>query len=66
MTPPLTCRYKGLRRERAKGEEYDSFVAEFMNALQQWQPHVLLQFEDFGWVTGAGGGAAIDRSKECG
>jgi len=43
-----TCRYQGLKRRRATGDEYDSFVAEFMDALKQLQPHVLIQFEDFG------------------
>uniref|UniRef100_A0AB39JAP9 Malic enzyme n=1 Tax=Dunaliella parva TaxID=3048 RepID=A0AB39JAP9_9CHLO len=40
--------YKGLKRTRATGQEYDSFVEEFMDAVSQWQPHVLIQFEDFG------------------
>ncbi len=30
------------------GAEYDSFLDEFVTALQRWQRHVLLQFEDFG------------------
>lgn len=40
--------YKGLRQRRCTGTEYDAFVEEFVTALQQWRPHVLLQFEDFG------------------
>ena len=47
MRPPGRS-YKGLRQPRATGEEYDAFIAEFMGALRAWQPHVLLQFEDFG------------------
>ena len=39
--------YPGLRQKRARGAEYDDFVAEFMGALKQWQRHMLLQFEDF-------------------
>lgn len=40
--------YKGLRHERVRGEEYDALVEEFMVAVRQWQPHCLVQFEDFG------------------
>ncbi|KAG2431097.1 hypothetical protein HXX76_009628 [Chlamydomonas incerta] len=38
--------YKGLRAARPPQKEYDEFVAEFMAAA--WQPHTLVQFEDFG------------------
>ncbi|KAF5834929.1 hypothetical protein DUNSADRAFT_8156 [Dunaliella salina] len=31
--------YQGLKRERATGAEFDSLIAEFMDALSQWQPH---------------------------
>uniref|UniRef100_A0A7S3E223 Malic enzyme n=2 Tax=Chloropicon laureae TaxID=464258 RepID=A0A7S3E223_9CHLO len=40
--------YIGLRQRRPTGEAYFSFIEEFVAALKQWQPHVLLQFEDFG------------------
>eukprot|EP00270_Netrium_digitus_P013738 TRINITY_DN459_c0_g3_i2.p1 TRINITY_DN459_c0_g3~~TRINITY_DN459_c0_g3_i2.p1 ORF type:complete len:1056 (-),score=308.06 TRINITY_DN459_c0_g3_i2:222-3335(-) len=40
--------YKGIRQERLRGQEYDELVDEFMSALRVWQPHMLLQFEDFG------------------
>lgn len=41
-------KYKGLRQNRIEGAEYDEFIDEFMCALRDWQPHLLLQFEDFG------------------
>nr|AWK67835.1 MME2 [Dunaliella tertiolecta] len=47
LNDPMT-QYQGLKRERATGAEFDSFMAEFMDALSQWQPHVLVQYEDFG------------------
>lgn len=40
------CCWTALQR-RATGAEYDAFIAEFMAALATWQPHMLLQFEDF-------------------
>ncbi|GFR44441.1 hypothetical protein Agub_g5680 [Astrephomene gubernaculifera] len=40
--------YRGLRQPRPSEAEYDAFVEEFMSALKVWQPHVMLQFEDFG------------------
>lgn len=40
--------YHGLKQKRPRGEEYHSLVAEFVEALQIWRPHVLLQWEDFG------------------
>jgi malate dehydrogenase (oxaloacetate-decarboxylating)(NADP+) len=45
---PTLRSYPGMRRRRATGIEYDDFVSEFMSALKEWQPHILLQFEDFG------------------
>lgn len=39
--------YRGLRQRRLSGAAYEALVAEFVAALQAWQPHVLLQFEDF-------------------
>lgn len=40
--------YIGLRRERTRGEKYDAFVDEFVQAVKARYPHVLLQWEDFG------------------
>lgn len=40
--------YIGLRQRRVRGAEYDAFVAEFINAVQERFPKALVQFEDFG------------------
>ncbi|MBS2039719.1 NAD-dependent malic enzyme [bacterium] len=40
--------YLGLRRPRLRGQEYDDFVAEFMQAVESIRPGSLVQFEDFG------------------
>ena len=42
--------YIGWRHERIKGEEYDSFIEEFVRAVMQRFPNVLLQWEDFASV----------------
>jgi malic enzyme len=34
-------------QKRVTGAEYDSFLEEVMTALTTWQPHMLVQFEDF-------------------
>jgi len=39
--------YLGLRRGRVRGEEYDAFVDEFIQAVKSRFPKALLQFEDF-------------------
>lgn len=39
---------QGLKQRRLTGAAYHQVVASFMTALRQWQPHVLVQFEDFG------------------
>lgn len=40
--------YLGLAQPRASGEKYDSFVDEFVRAVQARWPNSILQFEDFG------------------
>jgi malate dehydrogenase (oxaloacetate-decarboxylating)(NADP+) len=45
MTDP---RYTGLKQKRVRAAAYNSFIDEFMRALMQWRPHMLLQYEDFG------------------
>ena len=40
--------YLGLRQRRVRGPEYDTFVDEFLSAVQTEMPRALVQFEDFG------------------
>jgi malate dehydrogenase (oxaloacetate-decarboxylating)(NADP+) len=40
--------YMGLRQPRVRGEPYDAFVAEFIEAVSARWPGVIVQFEDFG------------------
>jgi malate dehydrogenase (oxaloacetate-decarboxylating)(NADP+) len=39
--------YVGLRQRRLSREPYDDLVEEFIMAVQELYPHVLIQFEDF-------------------
>jgi len=39
--------YFGMRWERLRGCEYHDFMNQFILALKEWNPNVVLQFEDF-------------------
>lgn len=39
--------YLGIRRKRIKGKQYDDFIDEFVHAIYQRWPNVMIQFEDF-------------------
>jgi malic enzyme len=39
--------YLGVRRRRLRGAEYDSFIAEFVEAVQTAYPGAMVQWEDF-------------------
>jgi malate dehydrogenase (oxaloacetate-decarboxylating)(NADP+) len=39
--------YSGIREKRVTGPAYTAFLDECVAAFKSWQPHVLIQFEDF-------------------
>jgi len=42
--------YPGLKQKRVRGEEYDSFIAAFVNAINEVFPNICIQWEDFAGV----------------
>jgi malate dehydrogenase (oxaloacetate-decarboxylating)(NADP+) len=39
--------YLGLRQQRVRGADYDAFIDEFVNAVQELYPKCCIQWEDF-------------------
>jgi malate dehydrogenase (oxaloacetate-decarboxylating) len=52
--------YIGWRHKRIRGEEYDSFVDQFVQSVKQRWPWVLLQWEDF---AGANASRLLERYR---
>lgn len=46
--------YIGWRHERVRGAEYDAFIEEFVSAVEERWPDVLLHWEDFAGANAAG------------
>lgn len=53
--------YVGWRHERVRGAEYDAFVDQFISAVVDRWPHVLLQWEDF---AGINAGRLLERYRD--
>ncbi|MEJ0093489.1 MAG: NAD-dependent malic enzyme [Methylocella sp.] len=53
--------YIGWRHERVRGAEYDAFVEEFVSAVSERWPNVLLQWEDF---AGPNAGPLLERYRD--
>lgn len=53
--------YIGWRHERVRGAEYDAFIDEFVNAVEERWPDVLLHWEDF---AGANAARLLDRYRD--
>lgn len=53
--------YIGWRHERVRGEEYDAFIEEFVSAVAERWPNILLQWEDF---AGANAGRLLTKYRD--
>jgi malate dehydrogenase (oxaloacetate-decarboxylating) len=53
--------YIGWRHERVRGNEYDAFIEEFVSAVAERWPNVLLQWEDF---AGANAGRLLTKYRD--
>jgi malate dehydrogenase (oxaloacetate-decarboxylating) len=53
--------YVGWRNERIRGADYDAFIEEFVTAVHERWPNVLLQWEDF---AGANAGVLLERYRD--
>lgn len=53
--------YIGWRHQRISGADYDSFVEEFVSAVNERFPNVLLQWEDF---AGSNAGRLLERYRD--
>ena len=53
--------YVGWRHERVRGVDYDAFVDQFISAVVDRWPHVLLQWEDF---AGVNAGRLLERHRD--
>jgi malate dehydrogenase (oxaloacetate-decarboxylating) len=53
--------YIGWRHERVRGAEYDAFVEEFVAAVSERWPHILLQWEDF---AGSNASPLLERYRD--
>lgn len=53
--------YLGLRQARVRGEAYDEFIDEFIDAVKDRFPNALLQFEDFATPNAI---ALLDRYRD--
>lgn len=53
--------YVGWRQPRVRGEAYDKFIADFVAAVKERWPNVLLQWEDF---AGQNAGRLLERYRD--